>query len=199
MYFHERVFGLNLGGIDEVSLERVSTEVRRLVSRALTEFAIVENPTSKLLQLAIKKELEIWGAEIDFRFQPVAEKAQANFEIDFLKRIEFAEHTLLVAGELAFDNRQALPTNILKVDLALRRIRAASSHDKTVSVLITFCDETRHFAAWDGSVASYEEYEKQLAWGWNLYLTAPLLVLGFHSQATVGEGDAAIKKDLTQS
>jgi hypothetical protein len=136
------------------------------------------------------RSLENWGADKQFEFQPVHEKGQANFELDFLRSFNGNVSRAFLGGELAFDNRQAIFTNVVKVDLALQRLREASESNMTMSVLVTFCQDSRSLGNWDGSVATFEEYSQQLEWGLERYLTSPLLLVGLVQDEELGvEGD----------
>ncbi len=171
------------GTFDQALVARTVEELSTLLGLAIFDYEAQELRSSKQIQEQIQARLSQWGAEQNFRFQPVSEKPQANYELDFLKKINFFEGGVVVGGEMAFDNRQVIPTNLLKVDLGLKRVREASRYQSSLAVLVTFCEETRALGSWDSSVATYEEYDKQLDWGLESYLTGPLVLLGIHRPA----------------
>lgn len=178
---HERFFSCS-GGDAQLSGESEAHvhEIRQILEASVEAYEIGEQRGSKALQDQIRKALDAWGAESRFAFQPVLEKPQANFELDFVKSTTMLDQKFFCGGELAFDNRQVLPTNVIKVDLAMSRLREATRQSSSLSVLITFCNDSRKFGDWDSSVATYEEYEQQLDWGIRRYLTGPLMLLGMH-------------------
>ena len=144
-----------------------------------------ESRGSKSLQDAIDTALQDLGFDSNFRFQPVGTKHQANFELDFKKTHDSSGKIVHVGGELAFDNRQVIFTNVIKADLAMKRLRDASLDGRSLSIIVSFCSDSRGLASWDNSVATYEEYANQLEWGLDGYLTGPLLLLGL-TQPTGG-------------
>lgn len=140
---------------------------------------------SKNLQDSICLSLDDVGVNLNFKFQPFGMKSQANYQLDFVHSKNNDGLALHIGGELAFDNRQVIFTNVIKVDLAMKRLRDASIESDSLAVLVTFCSESRGLAGWDSSVATFEEYTQQLEWGLEGYLTGPLLLLGIGS---VNEG-----------
>lgn len=133
---------------------------------------------SKNLQDSISLSLDDEGVNLSFKFQPFGMKSQANYQLDFVHSKNKDGLALHIGGELAFDNRQVIFTNVIKVDLAMKRLRDASIESDSLAVLVTFCSESRGLAGWDGSVATFEEYSQQLEWGLESYLTGPLLLVG---------------------
>ena len=136
---------------------------------------------SKNLQASICSSLDDVGVNLNFKFHPFRMKSQANYQLDFVHSRNLNGHSIHMGGELAFDNRQVIFTNVIKVDLAMKRLRDASMDSNSLAVLVTFCSDSRGLADWDGSVATFEEYAQQLEWGLDNYLTGPLLLLGLNS------------------
>lgn len=136
---------------------------------------------SKHLQDSISSSLDDVGVNLNFKFQPFRMKSQANYQLDFVQSKNLDGLFVHIGGELAFDNRQVIFTNVIKVDLAMKRLRDASMESNSLAVLVTFCSDSRGLADWDGSVATFEEYAQQLEWGLESYLTGPLMLLGLNS------------------
>ena len=102
----------------------------------------------------------------------------ANFEVDFFRQSAAPDGLTHIAGEFAFDNRQAIGTNILKIDLCLRKLSFSSGEESTLAVLVTFTRDSRNLANWDNGVADFQDYEDYLSQGYARYLTHPLHLFG---------------------
>ncbi len=181
MLLRERFFGLGSVSRGDINVNFQLEGFSKVLTHSVTTYLAQSDRSSKQLQDFITASLEQWGAETSFNFQPVKEKKQANFTLDFMKSLHASDVRTFFGGDLAFDNRQAIFTNVIKVDLALARLQEASESSRAMSVLVTFCSDSRNLGDWDGSVATYEEYSQQLDWGLERYLTNPLLLLGLSS------------------
>jgi hypothetical protein len=182
MLVRERLFGFGHESGTDIYANFQVDDFLNVLKISVSSYATQSDRSSKQIQDFISASLEQWGAETSFNFQPVREKSQANFTLDFMKEIHSSSARMFLGGELAFDNRQAIFTNVIKVDLALTRLREASEVSRTMSVLVTFCGDSRRLGNWDGSVATFEEYCQQLDWGLDRYLTGPLLLVGLSKQ-----------------
>lgn len=177
----KRYFGTVPLGSTELNYVFQVDEFLSLVKQAIEKYESQTTRGSKQLQNSIQEFLENAGVNLGFKFQPITEKTQANYELDFLRTQKTNGMSLYLGGELAFDNRQVIFTNVIKADLAMKRLREASHESLSLSVLISFCADSRSLASWDGSVATFEEYAQQLEWGLEAYLTGPLLLLGLRT------------------
>ena len=87
------------------------------------------------------------------------ELSLANFIVDFQKIFPSSSCDLKhqIVLELAFDNRQSIGTNFLKVDFANRMFK--TSPDRvSVSVLAVLKNSAKILGRWDGSAGTFDEY-----------------------------------------
>lgn len=86
----------------------------------------------------------------------------------------------LLSIEICFDNRQAIGTNLLKMELANREFER-SAPGETLGLLIVADRQTLRDGRWDNSAGSAEEYEVALTSAYSELITTPigLLVLRF--------------------
>lgn len=190
MFLREKMFCHGKMSRGDLNLEFQLDVLLDSLSSSVSDYERQSDRGSKPIQDSILHSLEKWGVDTQFKFQPVGEKGQANFELDFLRTFNGTKGRAFLGGELAFDNRQAIFTNVVKVDLALQRLREASESSVAMSVLVTFCQNSRTLGNWDSSVATFEEYSKQLEWGLERYLTSPFLLIGLeHDEGPNLESD----------
>lgn len=169
-----------LGGTSEIN-EAFKSEIERISNSlqvATEEFLNQGGGNSSTLQTFLKSSLNSigYGAKTPFVFFEGG--APANFEVDFFKQSNALGALTHVAGEFAFDNRQTIGTNILKVDMCLNNLAFKSPDDLQLGTLVTFCDNSRDLAAWDPGVGDFEEYVEFLTKGFSRYLTFPMHVFG---------------------
>ncbi len=101
-----------------------------------------------------------------------------NYIVDFAKDSNLPgctnRHRVLV--EICFDNRQAIGTNVFKLDLAAR-----SFHERTggeaVGVIICGDRKALKSGGWDPGVADEEEYLVALDTAYTNYLLSPISLL----------------------
>jgi len=163
--------------IDEASRVEIET-ISNSLEFATEAFLKSGGGNSSNLQTFLKTSMNAigYGAKTPFVF--FEDRAPANFEVDFFRQSNEVGRLTHVAGEFAFDNRQAIGTNILKVDLCLNNLAFRSSQDVQMGALVTFCRESRDLAAWDPGVGDFEDYVEFLTKGFAKYLTFPMHVFG---------------------
>ena len=168
-------------GVGTPMNEASVAEIER-ISNAL-EFATEEflnsgGGNSSNLQTFLKTSMNAigYGGKTPFVF--FEDRAPANFEVDFFKQSNEVGGLTHVAGEFAFDNRQTIGTNVLKVDLCLNNLAFRSPQEVQMGALVTFCRESRDLASWDPGVGDFEDYVEFLTKGFAKYLTFPIHVFG---------------------
>ena len=87
------------------------------------------------------------------------ELSLANYIVDFQKIFSHSgcDHKHQIVLELAFDNRQSIGTNFLKVDFANRMFKT-SQERVSVSVLAVLKHSAKILGRWDGSSGTFDEY-----------------------------------------
>lgn len=163
--------------VDEASRDEIG-RISNSLELGTEEFLKSGGGNSSNLQTFLKTSMNAigYGAKTPFVF--FEDRAPANFEVDFFKQSNELGGLTHVAGEFAFDNRQAIGTNVLKVDLCLNNLAFRSSQDVQMGALVTFCRESRDVAAWDPGVGDFEDYVEFLTKGFAKYLTFPIHVFG---------------------
>jgi hypothetical protein len=103
---------------------------------------------------------------------------QANYEVDFQLQF-FAEGCSLrhqVSLELAFDNRQAIGANLLKMDLA-NTYFVESTGGLSISVIVVATASGRDLGHWDGAVGIDLDYSWALRNAYSRYFKTPIVLL----------------------
>ena len=138
---------------------------------------------STVLQKNLREALKPQGYGGKTPFFYFDEKTPANYQVDFFRHSAANQNLTHVAGEFAFDNRQAMGTNILKVDFSLKKLAFLSADEFAMGVLVTVLRDSRFIANWDGSVADFEDYDEFLQKGFSSYLKFPMHVFGIHADS----------------
>ena len=86
-----------------------------------------------------------------------------DFNCDMCK----TKHRLL--AEICFDNREAIPANILKLDMGIRNFKEKVG-GKALGLIICLDTKAREVGEWDNSVGTADEYELALDTGYRDYL-----------------------------
>jgi len=167
--------------ISDVLSDSSKSEIERISSSlefGTEEFLGAGGGNSSTLQTFLKTSMNAigYGAKTPFVF--FDDRAPANFEVDFFKQSNDIGTLTHVAGEFAFDNRQAIGTNVLKVDLCLNNLAFRSLGEVQMGALVTFCRDSRELASWDPGVGDFEDYVEFLKKGFGKYLTFPMHVFG---------------------
>jgi hypothetical protein len=102
----------------------------------------------------------------------------ANYEVDYQKRFacDSCHQPHQISIELGFDNRQAVGTNLLKIDLA-----SQSFHKKygsaSIGIIVVTNTIGRQRGRWDGAVAIDYDYSWARRKAYASYLDTPILLL----------------------
>lgn len=154
------------------------------VENALLNYLAGKEFGSAALQHYLFAEFKSANFQAHAGFSGRQDYKQANFVIDVRGKVPGPEGAQLVA-EFCFDNRQAIPTNLVKTSLATVRFADALNTPFTFGFLLTFQASSRSICQWDSSVAEFEEYENQLNCGLDKFLLAPLFLVGFETSEKV--------------
>lgn len=158
-------------------------EIRESISGSLDsavyKFRASGEKGSQSLQKYMKQELALPNLRLKADFSGDEVDSLANYRVDSHGWFESSTQVdCQWVLEYAFDNRQAIPTNIIKCDLALKRFMPSLRSNLNLSFLVTFCEESRALCNWDNSVGSFEEYAYHLENGFDAYLNYPCTILG---------------------
>lgn len=131
---------------------------------------------SSLVRNFIKSITEGWefGVLIERDF-PTERISSANAKIEFQKCIyDVGGKKLWMQLEVLGDNRQAIGTNLLKLNQA-NKFRQSSAGSIAIGIAFEKSFRDLH---WDPGVATFEEYEYALRDSYRSYFDTPLLLLG---------------------
>lgn len=149
------------------------------LEKGVAEFKASGEKGSRSLQNFLKREITMPNVRFKADFSGDEIDSLSNYSVDmhgwFESDRRVSSQWVL---EFAFDNRQAIPTNIIKCDLALCRFKPSLKPESDFAFLVTFCEEARNLCNWDTSVGSYEEYAYSLENGYSEYLRNPCNVFG---------------------
>lgn len=132
--------------------------------------------SSSTLRLAIGEFLGDWNRDLliqqDF---PSRRFPSSHVQVDFQRELFLQESSkkLQVTLEIFGDNRQALASNLLKLELAGRNFAKFGA-----SVGIGVCIDNRlKKLGWDGSTATSDEYEFGLLHTYSRFIETPILLI----------------------
>jgi hypothetical protein len=100
-------------------------------------------------------------------------KKKRNYFVEYI----FDFHCLGCANkhrlftEICFDNREAVPANLFKLDMGVRNFKTKSG-SKALGLIICLGVSAREVGKWDNSVATSDEYELAIDTGYRDYLDA---------------------------
>ncbi len=131
----------------------------------VSDFRAGESATSQLTR-HIKQGLKSHGwqeSQLAIRNIP-AGLADANYKVDWQKivAVDNCSHTHLISMELAFDNRQSIPANIFKLEIASLEFQTRPEH-VALGILVTASKAGKESGGWNGAVGPSEEYDFALA------------------------------------
>jgi len=157
-------------------------ESAKVVFNSINVGALADGgPSRQVRDLVENKMLSNgWVPRILIDRQLPNEISLANYTIDYQLIFEYQDcdckHQLVV--EMCFDNRQAIGTNVLKVDFANRNFTA--SRDRvSAAVLVVLNSGAREAGRWDNGVGVQDEYSLALrrVYAHNVSTTILLLVV----------------------
>jgi hypothetical protein len=136
-----------------------------------------EDKTTEFIRKSLDFPLRSWHTKVIYTPDLPPIKANANYTIDYqLRNMQVSSRNELVSIELAFDNRQTIGTNLLKLESASRKFR-----DDTGGVCISFlmapADSLKTKGYWNGAVASASEYSWAIRKAYAFCLQSPLVLL----------------------
>jgi hypothetical protein len=101
-----------------------------------------------------------------------------NYIVDFVFDFEMdtCPNKHRVVLEVCFDNRQAIGTNLLKLDKAVSDFVSKQGREAE-AILVCADRRTLDFGGWDSGVADEEEYQIALSQGYKSYLKAPISLM----------------------
>ena len=155
-----------------IRCESLSTEVAKVKSRL--DSIILDG--SKQGSAAVKEALlnlmdESWEIDSLISRQAPRDFPTANFKINYLRVISDCScderHKIFL--HRCFDNRQAIGANLLRFEVASKELNDWSG----VFIAIVASSRAKK-VAWDGSVATYEEYVHSLNGPYSKIFQAPI-------------------------
>ena len=120
-----------------------------------------DEPTSKKIRFLMDEFFSRHNWIRDFKVDSSIPESEpnTNYKLDAIKDIETESNvTLRLLFESCFDNRQAIGTNLLKFAVAKREYKGNSRVSPQPILLVADKSNLRKYG-WDGSIASFEEYE----------------------------------------
>lgn len=101
-----------------------------------------------------------------------------NYVVDFVFDFDLTEcpNKHRVVLEVCFDNRQAIGTNLLKLDKAVVDFESRQGREAE-AILICADRRTLDIGEWDSGVADEEEYQIALSQAYKSYLSAPMSLM----------------------
>ena len=126
----------------------------------------------------LKSENSGWLTKIKVTPEVAASKGNQNYVVEYVKDFScnlcHQSHRLLV--ELAFDNRQAIPANIFKLDIGCKNFEEKRG-SKALGVLVCLKTDAREAGLWDKAVGTFDEYDTAISLGYAKYLHESILLL----------------------
>ena len=105
-----------------------------------------------------------------------------NYVVDFAKDSNLSDctqrHRVLV--EICFDNRQAIGTNIFKIESASRSFREKTGGE-AIGIIVCADRKTLKIGGWDPGVADDEEYEVAIDTAYASFLSSAMSLLVIRS------------------
>ena len=119
----------------------------------------------------VSDEKSGWHKQIKVNLLIQDKKKKRNYFVEYVYDFHCLscdnKHRLFT--ELCFDNREAVPANLFKIDMGVRNFKAKSG-SKALGLIICIGESARKLGEWDNSVATSNEYELAIDTGYRDYL-----------------------------
>ena len=134
--------------------------------------------TTEFIRQSLKEPLSSWSTKVLFTSALPPVRAASNYKIDYQLRSSNQDPKTkrLISLELVFDNRQAIGTNLLKLESAARQF-ALDTGGFSLSVIVAPSQQLKNRGFWDSSVATDAEYSWAVRNAYSSLLTSPLALI----------------------
>ena len=133
--------------------------------------------TTEYIRQNLDKCLKSWATKALFTSVLPPNRATSNYKIDYQSRNRDASNAKnLVSLELVFDNRQAIGTNLLKLESSARQF-VFDTGGTSLSLIVVPSQDLKNLGYWDKSVAIGPEYSWAIRKAYNFLLTSPLVLI----------------------
>jgi hypothetical protein len=133
--------------------------------------------TTEYIRQNLDRHLHSWSTKVLFTSVLPPNRATSNYKIDYqLRNKDSSTATNLVSLELVFDNRQAIGTNLLKLETSARQF-VFDTGGTCLSLIVAPSQDLKDSGYWDDSVATGPEYSWAIRKAYNFLLTSPLVLI----------------------
>jgi hypothetical protein len=132
---------------------------------------------SKTIRDKMKVLARDWHTKVSVNPKIRDKDGRQNYFVEYMKDFQCdtcgMKHRLLL--EVGLDNREAIPANLLKLDIAASSFIKAGG--KALGVVVCVNAEARRIGKWDGSVGTSEEYVLGIDTGYSDYISSEIIPL----------------------
>ena len=139
------------------------------------------NPSTKateFIRQSLVKSLKPWSTKVLATSVLPPNRASSNYRIDYQVRSTETgtDSKKLISLELVFDNRQAVGTNLLKLESSARQF-VSDTKGTCMSLIVAPSQNLKDLGFWDNSVATGPEYSWAIRKAYSFLLSHPLLLI----------------------
>jgi hypothetical protein len=139
------------------------------------------NPAMKateLIRQSLVNPLKPWSTKVLVTSVLPPNRASSNYRIDYQARNteESSSSKGLISLELAFDNRQAVGTNLLKLESSARQF-VSDTKGICMSLIVAPSQNLKEYGFWDNSVATGAEYSWAIRKAYSFLISHPLVLI----------------------
>lgn len=155
----------------ESVLENIKSEFSSL--KAISPTFGKSKTIRQKMNAIVSDENSGWHKKVSVNPLIQGKEKKSNYFVEYIFDFQClscsSKHRLF--AELCFDNREAIPANLLKIDMGVKNFKA-KSEGKALGLLVCLGNSARVAGKWDNSVATAEEYELAIDTGYRDYLEA---------------------------
>jgi len=155
----------------EAALERLKNELSSLkpISPAFGKSKTIR----KKMNSIVSDEHSGWHKQIKVNPLIQDKKKKRNYFVEYIYDFNClsCDRKHRIFTELCFDNREAVPANLFKIDMGVRNFMT-NSGSKALGLIICLGESARELGEWDNSVATSDEYELAIDTGYRDYLNS---------------------------
>jgi len=123
-----------------------------------------------------------WHKKVGINSNITGSKHNSNYFVEYMHDFMCTKCDAIhrINLELCFDNRQCIPANLLKLDMANANF-INKRGGKSLGIVLCLSLNAKQIGKWDNSVATFEEYLLALETGYSAYLRTNLALLSIEA------------------
>jgi hypothetical protein len=152
--------------------------VRKSLEKVNLNHVDPSTKATEYIRQSLVKPLKPWSTKVLATSVLPPNRASSNYRIDYQVRSTEAgtDSKKLISLELVFDNRQAVGTNLLKLESSARQF-VSDTKGICMSLIVAPSQNLKDLGFWDNSVATGPEYSWAIRKAYSFLISHPLVLI----------------------